>query len=123
MNKPPYIIVCEDDESILEVISIVLTDKGYEIKGLSSGEYLDHEIQKKKPDIVFVDLWMPGISGDELTRKLKAQESTKDIAVLIISANKDVASIAKNSGADGYLSKPFDISDLEQLVLHHLPTN
>lgn len=115
-RKRPSILVCEDDEGILDVITIILSEKGYAVTPLARSEEIYRHIAKDRPDLIFLDLWMPGLSGEDITLALKKDTSTRDIPVIIISANKDTAKIAKRSGADAYLPKPFDIADLEQIV-------
>ena len=73
------------------------------------------------PDIIFMDNWLPDVGGIDATRALKSDETLKNIPVIYFSANNDVMSLADQAGADGYLSKPFDIQELENIILKHLP--
>lgn len=115
-----HILICDDDEGILEIVKIILTDQNYEITALSNSDKVIDEVKSGKPDLVLLDLWMPGIGGDELTRQLKNDTETETIPVVISSASKDTAEIAKDIGADGFILKPFDIEDLEKMVAKHL---
>jgi len=113
---PNLVLVCDDDIDILEAIKMVLVDKGYDVKTLSSGINLFDEIKKNCPSVILLDLWMPNVNGEELAKKIKNNSKTKDIPVIIISANTNVSAIVKNIKVDGFLSKPFDIVHLEQIV-------
>jgi DNA-binding response OmpR family regulator len=114
------VLICEDDYSITELARYVLEEKGYRVIVLQNTDGIFPIIEKAKPDLILLDLWMPGLSGEEVTRRLKSDKKTRAIPVIIMSANKDTARIAKQSGADGYLAKPFDIAHLENLVDSHL---
>jgi CheY-like chemotaxis protein len=114
------ILVCDDDEGILEVVKIVLEDQGYNVVPLSDPEKVQSTVIKVKPNLILLDLWMPVLNGDTITQALKAAPETKNIPVIIISANKDTSAIAKKIGADSFLAKPFNIEELESLVARFL---
>ncbi len=110
------IIICDDDESILEVVKIVLEEQGHEVTAVADPETIYSHIGSQCPDLILLDLWMPVLSGDTITRELKRRKRTKDIPVIIVSASRGTKEIAEKAGADDYLSKPFDIEELEHLV-------
>lgn len=114
MNKT--VLICDDDEGIIDVATIVLQDKGYKVISLLNGEKILEKIKEVKPDIILLDLWMPALPGDLLTKQLKSIESTKNIPIIIVSAGRDTKKVAAEAGADGFLNKPFDITELEQIV-------
>ncbi|MNW07478.1 Polar-differentiation response regulator DivK [compost metagenome] len=72
------------------------------------------------PDIIFMDNWLPDVGGIDATRELKGHPTLKNIPVIYFTANNDVKSLAEQAGADGYLSKPFDIQELENIINKHL---
>jgi CheY-like chemotaxis protein len=74
------------------------------------------------PDIIFMDNWLPDVGGIDATRALKRHGTLKNIPVIYFSANNDVESLAQQAGADGFLSKPFDIQELEDIISKHLRT-
>lgn len=113
------VIVIDDDRGILEVVKIILTDQGFEVVAVSEGKDAFESIIKNSPDIVLLDLWMSGMDGREITRQLKSQQETQKIPVIILSALNDVEKKAKEAGADGFLAKPFNISDLLTLIKKH----
>lgn len=118
--KNKTILVCEDDEGISDIAEIVLTDNGYSVVKLHNSTNIFSTIEAENPDLVLLDLWVPGISGEEVTRTLKADPTKQHIPIIILSANKDGLAIAKNAGADDFLQKPFDIDALEKKVGQYL---
>lgn len=110
------ILVCDDDAGILEVTKIILEENGYIVKTLSSGKGIQKQIKDFKPDMLFLDIWMPGIDGKEITTILKRDPESQNIPIVIVSALNDTKEIAKETGADGFLSKPFTIADLLSIV-------
>ncbi len=110
------ILICDDDEGIVDVASIVLRDAGYDVTTLTTSEKIYSLVEKLQPDIILLDLWMPNISGEEITMQLKENEKTKHIPVVIVSASRKTEHIATRVGADDFMCKPFDIEELEAIV-------
>ena len=116
-----HIIVCDDDEGIADVATIVLTEAGYFVTPLTKSSDIFQTIQEKRPHLILIDLWMPDMSGEEITRNLKENSDTKDIPIIIISANKNTSDVAEKAGANGFIDKPFDLDELERVVKKYLP--
>jgi CheY-like chemotaxis protein len=114
------VFVFDDNADILELCTIILEDAGYEIKTSSTSNNIIDQVSAYTPDIIFMDNWLPDVGGIEATRSLKNHDSLKNIPVIYFSANNDVKSLASEAGADGYLSKPFDIQQLEDIIVNHL---
>ena len=114
------VLICDDDEGIIDVIRIILEDKGYQVDICNDSRTIYKTIEKIKPNILLLDLWMPGLAGDEITRELKNNNTTKNIPIIIISASKDTEIVAKDSGAEGFICKPFDILEIEDVVKKYL---
>lgn len=120
MTKNKKVFVFDDNTDILELCTIILEDAGYDIKTSSTSNNIIEQVMAYRPDIIFMDNWLPDVGGIDATRALKAHELLKDIPVIYFSANNDVKSLADQAGADGYLSKPFDIEELGQIINKHL---
>lgn len=114
------VFVFDDNADILELCTIILEDAGYEIKTSSTSNNIIEQVTEYTPDIIFMDNWLPDVGGIEATRELKKHEVLNTIPVIYFSANNDVKSLAQEAGADGYLSKPFDIQELEDIIKQHL---
>ena len=72
------------------------------------------------PDLIFMDNWLPDISGIEATRMIKSNENLKNIPILYFSANSNIDALANEAGADDYLAKPFDIDQFEEVVKKYI---
>lgn len=103
------ITLIEDEEDIRHLVLYNLKKEGYSAEGFESGEEGLANIRKTPPDMVLLDLMLPGIDGMEVCRRLKQDPDTKEIPVIIISAKGDESDIVAGLelGADDYLAKPF----------------
>ncbi|HEX5024866.1 MAG TPA: response regulator [Agriterribacter sp.] len=105
------IIILDDDIDILDSMQMVLEYKGYHVQTLDNPRDLDGLLENA-PDLLLVDLWMSGVNGADICRQLKANDKTKHIPVVIISANVNIKEISCTCHADGYIPKPFEIEYL-----------
>ena len=114
---PKKILIADDDPGILEVVKIILEEDGkYEVVSVAEGNKVESLIKSEHPNLILLDIWMPGCDGRELTRKIKSDDKIKDIPLLLISAYNDIESKAAEAGADGFVEKPFDINNLKTKV-------
>lgn len=124
MNKPwdyfpkekKRIIICEDDQGILELLKEILEEKGFQVKALTGGKGIQKKILEFLPDLILLDLWMPGMNGKEIIKILKKDDNTKNIPIIIVSALNETEAVAKNYGVEAYITKPFDIDNLLKTV-------
>ncbi|CAN5743081.1 hypothetical protein BH20CHL4_BH20CHL4_06680 [soil metagenome] len=114
------VLVADDDRAICDAIALILEDAGYDVTTTLDGRIV-YELDGNFPDIILLDIRMSGIDGSEVCKRLKSQRKTKRIPVIIISANKDTQVIASEAGADGYVSKPFEMDELLAKIEEHLP--
>lgn len=112
------ILVCDDDEGISEMIKIMLEEEGYEVKLLSTGKGIQKRIKEYSPNLILLDLWMPGIAGEETALLLKRDQEIKKIPIIIISAlgEGEVKKIVEKTSVEGFLSKPFNMVSLISIV-------
>lgn len=115
-----HILIIDDDPAILDVIKIILEDKGYRTTVLADSLNIFEFLDGNPPDLILLDIWMSGIDGVEITRKLKRSAKYAGIPVILISANTKGESIAKEVKANGYIAKPFEIDELLKTVEKHL---
>jgi DNA-binding NtrC family response regulator len=120
MDKAKKVFVFDDNVDILDLCTIILEDAGYEIKTSSTSNNIIEQVSSYTPDIIFMDNWLPDVGGIDATKELKAHAVLQHIPVIYFSANNDVKSLAEQAGADDYLSKPFDIEELEKIISKHL---
>jgi len=103
------ILLIEDDEDICELLVYNLEKNGYEAEAVESGETGLASAIRRKPDLILLDLMLPGVDGLSVCRQLKAGKATQDIPIIIISAKGEENDIITGLelGADDYLAKPF----------------
>ena len=107
--KQPQLLVVDDEEDIREVVRYNMALEGYDVTLAATGEEGVHLAQKIKPDLILLDLMLPGIDGLEVCRTLKRDKSTSKILILILSALGEESHVVTGleTGADDYLAKPF----------------
>ncbi|WDF53928.1 response regulator [Mucilaginibacter sp. KACC 22063] len=105
------ILICDDDEGILEMLEMVLDGDGYEVLTVKNSLKIFDCIKQEHPDMLILDLWMPVLSGDQIAIKLRSTPDYKNLPIMIMSASRDGEEIAKAVSASSYLSKPFDLTD------------
>jgi two-component system, OmpR family, alkaline phosphatase synthesis response regulator PhoP len=113
MSKNKILLV-DDEKDIADLIAYNLKKNNFSVQYVKSGEACLEIVREFKPDIILLDIMMPGISGIETCKKLKEHKSTKSIPVIMLTAKSTETDIVDglNSGADDYITKPFSIKVL-----------
>jgi two-component system phosphate regulon response regulator PhoB len=103
------IFVVDDEEDILELLDYNLTKEGYRVRKALSGESALEDIQKHVPDLIILDLMLPGMNGLEAARELKRDPKTLNIPIIMLTAKGEEIDIVTGLevGADDYITKPF----------------
>jgi len=112
-------VYIEDEEEMIDLVRLILGRRGYEVLGANGGREGLDLIRKERPDLVLLDLMMPDMDGWDVYQQMKADESTRDIAVIVVTAKAQ--SIDKVLGlhiakVDDYISKPFSPQELVDSV-------
>lgn len=104
----------EDDESIRELIVYALTSSGYEAEGFESGAEFFSKVYNSIPNLILLDIMLPGEDGLEILKKLKSSPTLKDIPIIMVTAKTSEFDKVKglDMGADDYISKPFGVMEL-----------
>jgi len=112
------ILVVEDEESLLKLESILLTTRGYKVSGVTDGLRALEEIAKDRPDLVLLDIMIPGLDGFEVCRRIKADPATVGLPVVMLTAKKSSADQVRGlaAGADAYVTKPFKSGKIIEIV-------
>jgi len=115
------ILAVDDAESNIDILLDALGSE-YEIVVALDGESALEIVAEDKPDLILLDIMMPGIDGFEVLERLKASPATADIPVVILSARTGSDDWARGIelGAADYLTKPFDIPDVKACIIRHL---
>ncbi len=109
-------MVCDDDESIAEVIQVILEMSDMEVEVECDSSKLCSRIQGMNPKVLLIDLWMPKMSGDKVIKYLRSKEEFKNLYIVCISASMDGRDVAMEAGANAFLPKPFNMDDIVNLV-------
>ena len=119
----PRILIVEDDEDNRRIVVKVLTGEGYRTLEAANGESALATAQRAHPDLIIMDLAMPGIDGWEASRRLKADPETADIPIIALTAfaMRGDEERARQAGCDGYLSKPCRPQTIRDAVRQFLP--
>ena len=104
----------EDDDNIRELVLYALTSSGYQSQGFAEGAAFWAAVEKSPPDLVLMDIMLPGESGLELLEKLRKNSDTKKLPVIMLTAKTSEYDRVKglDGGADDYISKPFGVMEL-----------
>jgi CheY-like chemotaxis protein len=114
METHKNIMVADDDMSILDVVGSMLEFAGYRVTHSDTAELV--LTNPKLPDLFLLDIWINGTDGREVCRQLKQNPATKDVPVMLFSASKGIEQSARLAGADDFLAKPFQMTDLLQKI-------
>jgi len=115
----PEVLVVDDDEDMLIMMQHMLMAEGYVPLISPNAQNAMEIISHRNPAMILLDLRMIGIDGGDICQQIKSDPYTSSIPVIILSANHNIESIAKDCGADAYLTKPFSLQKFKE-VFHQL---
>jgi DNA-binding response OmpR family regulator len=123
-RERPLLLVADDDADILELVTLRLERSGYDVLAASDGEHALELAREHRPDLAILDVSMPGLSGTHVTRRLRDEDATATLPVILLTARAQEEDLARGlaAGADDYVCKPFSAEDLSarvQLLLQH----
>jgi two-component system cell cycle response regulator DivK len=109
MNDPAQILIVEDNAGSLMLATVALEFEGYAVTGADSAEEARRILKTRKPDLILMDIQLPGMDGLEFTRELKASETTAGIPVIALTAHAMPLHerAARAAGCDGFIPKPW----------------
>ena len=116
------VLICDDEPYIVESVSYVVRKAGFDVVTAEDGDEALAAAHREKPDLVFLDIMMPGLSGDEVCKRLKSDPSTRDTHVVILTARgqEEDERRAMEMGADEFMTKPFSPRKLRARILQLL---
>ena len=106
------ILIVDDDTWLLDILNMFLSEEGYDVKICSDPMECISLATSYQPKLIFLDVFMRGQDGISISKELKLQEVTKNIPVIIYSASNMDLEVLKDSHAEEFLQKPFEINDL-----------
>ncbi|CAG0957020.1 response regulator transcription factor [Geobacter sp.] len=117
MTKKKILIV-EDEESLLKLESILLTSRGYDVTGVADGATALEQVVSARPDLVILDIMLPGMDGFEVCRRIKQNPETAHIPVMMLTAKKSAQDTERGmaAGASAYVTKPFKSAKIIEII-------
>lgn len=109
------ILIADDDPGLRDLFQIILEKAGYDIEIKEDANEI-FENKFRIPDVFLVDKLLSGIDGSDICRYLKSNEKTNHIPVIMVSATPDIGIAATNAGADDFIEKPFEITELLKVI-------
>ncbi len=119
----PLVLVAEDDPDVRDLIERKLRGDGMDVLAVSDGVAALHACRTARPDLVLLDVMMPGMTGLQICQELRSHVATRDLPVVLITARARAVDIQTgyDSGADDYIVKPFSPRDLVSRIRAGLP--
>jgi class 3 adenylate cyclase/ActR/RegA family two-component response regulator len=124
-NSPTFrgsILIVDDSQNNLSLLDRILSKRGYQVRVASSGKFALEAVELAQPDLILLDIMMPDMDGYEVCRRLKAEESTRGIPIIFLSALVEVADKVKGFSLGGvdYITKPFEPTEVVARVENQL---
>jgi DNA-binding response OmpR family regulator len=113
-REQPVVLAADDDEDILELVAFRLERSGYTVLRAHDGEEALELARRERPDLAVLDVMMPKLDGFELTKRLRAEDGTSGMPIILLTARTQDADIVRgfDMGADDYIRKPFSPQEL-----------
>ena len=110
----PQILIVEDEEALTLLLRYNLEAAGYDVDTVARGDDADVRLKETSPDLVILDWMLPGLSGIELCRRLRAQPETRQLPIIMLTARGEESERIRGlaTGADDYIVKPFSVPEL-----------
>ena len=102
------ILIADDDAAICESLQFGLEMEGYDVVTTMDANSLS-KVADSMPDVLLLDIWMSGHDGGEICKRLKSEAATQNLPIILMSASKDLMTIAGTCGADDHIAKPFSM--------------
>lgn len=123
MTERPHVLIVEDDPVSLDVARLAVEAAGAAAVVATSGEAALKVALEESPDLILLDLALPGIDGAEVARRLRDEERTRDIPVVVVTAHvvREVIERARTEGVRECIFKPYRIHQLQSVISRYLP--
>lgn len=114
VSATPRILVVEDEETLSVLLTYNLESEGFVVECVERGDEADIRLQENPPDLVILDWMLPGVSGLEICRRMRARQATRSLPVIMLTARGEEAERVRglSTGADDYIVKPFSVPEL-----------
>lgn len=121
-NQKPLILIVDDTPQNIQVLANILYENGYSITVANSGNQALQSVNNKVPDLILLDIQMPGMDGYDVCEKLKSNSKTKDIPIIFLTAQVQTEDLLHGFeiGAVDYITKPFNVAELNARIATHV---
>ena len=111
---PAHVMIVEDEEPLSLLLRYNLEAEGYDVESVARGDEAETRIKERAPDLILLDWMLPGISGIELCRRLRARQETERLPIIMLTARGEEGERVRGlaTGADDYVVKPFSVPEL-----------
>lgn len=118
MSVRRLVLIADDDEDILALVRATIERSGHEVMAVRDGAAALSAMAERRPDLVVLDIAMPELDGLEVLRRLRADDETRDLPVILLTAQAQAADVERGfaTGASAYVRKPFSPRDLATRV-------
>jgi DNA-binding response OmpR family regulator len=115
------ILILDDEQDILDMLSYMLTEDGYEVRAVPHGNDVLPTLDDFCPDLVLIDLILGGLDGRSIVRMIKENSCTRNIPVIMMTGRPDLKPPpTETNGPDDFLAKPFDLENLRKKISKYL---
>jgi DNA-binding response OmpR family regulator len=115
------ILIVDDNTFMVEIMTYILMNIGYDVIALYNGDKVLDHIKTCHPDLIILDMMLPGADGRDICKDIKLNKDTCNLPVIMCSGNEDIKLLMHQQGApDDVLHKPFDVTSLVNMVAHQL---
>lgn len=123
MADPPRVLVVEDNDMNYELASVILRQMGVTVRRVADGDQVVSAVESDPPDLIYMDVLLPGMDGLEITRQLKANERTRGIPIVALTALAMMGDYARAlaAGCDSYIIKPISPAEFRAQTHRFLP--
>ena len=115
-SSEKVILVVDDDPDILEALSDILLAEGFAVRRARNGQEALARLTPAPPDLILLDLMMPVMDGFEFSQQMRKRPEWANVPIVVLSADRNVSSKAREIGAVSHLAKPFELKELLNLV-------
>ena len=116
LNKAVHVLLIDDNEDILFMLEAMLKIKGYKVTVKKNTDKIETAVTTINPDVIIMDMLLSGADGREICRQLKANTALAKIPVIMISAHPEAKTHCLNAGANYFVEKPFEMTEILQTV-------
>ena len=123
LNCMDKILVVDDDFDILTLVKMSLSLHGFSVEATPRWEDVDHAIHEFWPDLILLDVSLAGADGREICKKIKTADDTRDIPIILFSANAEMEKSIHSCNAQAFIAKPYELSNLLQTIRRTIDAN